>query len=127
MPRLPSTPVWIWLLTFVAVLVWSAVEPKDYFTWFLEVTPALVALPVLVATRRQFPLTPLVYVLILFHAITYVHKKFFQAATDLGCDDKLGFRDIARRIASSLVDRSSQDGLVVGIEGASRTECQCAQ
>ena len=45
MPRLPSTPVWIWLLTFLAVLVWSAVEPKDYFTWFLEVTPALVALP----------------------------------------------------------------------------------
>ena len=69
MPRLFSTPVWIWLLTFLAVLLWSAVEPKDYFTWFLEVTPALVALPVLVATRRRFPLTPLVYVLILGHAI----------------------------------------------------------
>jgi len=67
--RLPSAPVWIWLLTFFAVLVWSAIEPRDYFTWFLEVMPALVALPVLIATRRQFPLTPLVYVLILGHAI----------------------------------------------------------
>jgi putative membrane protein len=69
LPRLPSAPVWIWLLTFLAVLVWSAIEPRDYFTWFLEVTPALVALPVLIATRRRFPLTPLVYVLILGHAI----------------------------------------------------------
>ena len=69
MPSLLTAPVVLWLLTFVAVLVWSAVEPKDYLTWFLEVTPALVALPVLVATRRRFPLTTLVYVLILVHAI----------------------------------------------------------
>ncbi len=61
--------VWIWLLTFLGVLAWSAIEPRDYFTWILEVTPALVALPLLVATRRRFPFTPLVYVLILGHAI----------------------------------------------------------
>jgi putative membrane protein len=59
----------IWLLVFVGVLAWSAVEPKDYFTWFLEVVPALIALPLLAATRRRFPLTPLVYALILLHAI----------------------------------------------------------
>jgi hypothetical protein len=35
-----------------------------------------------------------------------------------GDDDKLGFRDVAKRIATSLVDRGFQDGLVVGIEGA---------
>ena len=35
-----------------------------------------------------------------------------------GDDDKLGFRDVAKRIAKSLVDRVSQDGLVIGIEGA---------
>ena len=59
----------IWLLVFMGVLAWSAVEPKDYFTWFLEVVPALIALPLLAATRRRFPLTPLVYALILLHAI----------------------------------------------------------
>lgn len=35
-----------------------------------------------------------------------------------GDEDKLGFRDVAKRIAISLVDRASEDGLVVGIEGA---------
>ena len=61
--------VWIWLLIYFGVLAWSAIEPRDYFTWFLEVVAALVALPVLAVTRRRFPLTPLVYVLILGHAI----------------------------------------------------------
>lgn len=35
-----------------------------------------------------------------------------------GDTDKLGFRDVARRIAKALVDRASEDGLVVGVEGA---------
>lgn len=32
-------------------------------------------------------------------------------------EDKLGFRDIAKRIATSLVDRASEEGLVIGVEG----------
>src|SRR5437762_11456403 len=51
-----------------AVLVWSAIHPHDYFTWFLEVFPALIAAPILVATRKRFPLTTLSYVLITIHA-----------------------------------------------------------
>jgi putative membrane protein len=51
------------------VLVWSAINPHDYFTWFLEVAPILVALPVLLMTYRQFPLTNLLYVLVALHAI----------------------------------------------------------
>ena len=35
-----------------------------------------------------------------------------------GDEDKLGFREVARRIATSLVDRPSEDGLVIGVEGA---------
>lgn len=35
-----------------------------------------------------------------------------------GGEDKLGFRDVASRIASSLIDQSSDKGFVVGIEGA---------
>jgi putative membrane protein len=58
-----------WLSVFFAVLAWSAWKPHDYPTWWLEVSPALVALVLLAATRRSFPLTPLAYWLILFHAI----------------------------------------------------------
>lgn len=59
----------VWLVVFCGVLAWSAWNPHDYPTWLLEVFPALVALTLLVATRQRFPLTPLVYWLILAHAI----------------------------------------------------------
>ena len=59
----------LWLVIFFAVLLWSVIEPKDLFTWFLEVFPALIALVVLAKTRHSFPLTPLLYQLILLHAI----------------------------------------------------------
>ncbi|MGH1461786.1 MAG: DUF2238 domain-containing protein [Neptuniibacter sp.] len=49
--------------------MWSAIEPKDQFTWFLEVLPALVGAVLLVTTRNSFPLTPLLYLLILIHCV----------------------------------------------------------
>lgn len=58
-----------WLGIFFLVLGWSAWNPHDYPTWWLEVLPALVALLVLALTRERFPLTPLVYWLILVHAV----------------------------------------------------------
>src|SRR5210317_311887 len=59
----------LWLLVFAVVLVWSAINPADYFTWFLEVLPAIIGLLVLLATRKSFPLTPLLYLLILIHCV----------------------------------------------------------
>jgi putative membrane protein len=58
-----------WLATFFAVFAWSGFAPRDYFTWLLEVAPAIIALAVLAATRKRFPLTPLAYVLILVHSL----------------------------------------------------------
>ena len=58
-----------WWLVFTAVLAWSAWQPHDYPTWWLEVIPALVAAAVLFFTRRRFPLTPMLYLLILLHSI----------------------------------------------------------
>lgn len=52
-----------------AVLAWSACRPHDYFTWMLEVAPAVIAFVVLFLTRKRFPLTPFLYCLIAFHAI----------------------------------------------------------
>ncbi|HEY9199550.1 MAG TPA: DUF2238 domain-containing protein [Gammaproteobacteria bacterium] len=62
-------PSLLWLAVYFTVLIWSAIDPKDGFTWFLEVFPALLALPILAFTRRRFPLTPLVYALLLAHAV----------------------------------------------------------
>jgi len=59
----------LWLSIYFGVLAWSAVAPKDRFTWVLEVLPALVGLGVLALTWRSFPLTRLVYWLILIHCV----------------------------------------------------------
>ena len=60
---------WIWIGVFLAVLVWSGIGPKDTVTWGLEVAPAVLGGVVLWFTRERFPLTTLVYVLILVHCI----------------------------------------------------------
>ena len=57
------------LLLALGVLVWSGIAPKDRFTWLLEVLPVLVGVPILVATHRRFPLTPLLYRLLFGHAV----------------------------------------------------------
>ena len=60
---------WAWLALFWGVLVWSAVDPRDRLTWWLEVAPALAGFLVLAGTRRSFPLTPLAYTLVLLHCL----------------------------------------------------------
>jgi len=59
----------VWLAIFLGVLGWSAIDPHDYTTWWLEVTPALIALGIILLTRNSFPLTPLLYWLVLLHAV----------------------------------------------------------
>jgi putative membrane protein len=58
-----------WLTAFFACLAWSAWQPHDYPTWWLEVAPALLAFVILVFTRKRFALTPLAYWLILVHCL----------------------------------------------------------
>src|SRR5215212_4809070 len=57
------------LIAFLAVFLWSLIRPHDYFTWLLEVFPAIIGFVLVVATRRRFPLTPLLLVLLCLHAI----------------------------------------------------------
>lgn len=59
----------VWLAIFFLVLGWSAWQPHDYPTWWLEVMPALIVLLVLALTRKRFPLTQLAYWLILVHSV----------------------------------------------------------
>lgn len=52
----------------LVMLAASGVGPYDRTTWTMEIFPVVLAVPVLVATARRFPLTPLVYRLIFLHA-----------------------------------------------------------
>ncbi len=58
-----------WLLLVLAVLLWSGVDPRDRFTWFLEVAPVLIGLPILLLSHGRFPLTPLAYGLLALHGV----------------------------------------------------------
>jgi putative membrane protein len=58
-----------WIVIFLGVLAWSGIDPKDFTTWCLEVFPAVTGAIVLWFTRERFPLTTLVYVLILAHSL----------------------------------------------------------
>jgi putative membrane protein len=72
------------LAAVIAVFVWSAWRPFDRLTWFLEVAPVIVAVPLLVVTRTRFPLTTLVYALIAGHAaILMVGGKYTYAEVPL--------------------------------------------
>ena len=58
------------LLLVVAVgLAWSGLAPYDRTTWWLEIFPILIGAPILIATHRRFPLTPLLYTLLAIHAV----------------------------------------------------------
>jgi putative membrane protein len=72
------------LAVFTLVLGWSAVHPHDYFTWGLEILPALIALAVLAYSYRKFPFTTFVYVLITIHAcILFVGGHYTYAEVPL--------------------------------------------
>jgi len=87
----------------VLALLLSGWRPFDRLTWFLEVFPVLVAIPLLWATRAGFPLTRLLYWLIVVHALVlmlgghYTYARvplgfWFEEAFDLGRNhyDRLG-------------------------------------
>ncbi|ROU02052.1 DUF2238 domain-containing protein [Marinobacter sp. R17] len=61
--------MYAWTAIFAAVLTWSGIQPTDRMTWVLEVLPAVIGAVALAVTRNRFPLTPLLYGLILIHCI----------------------------------------------------------
>jgi putative membrane protein len=81
------------LLGLVAVaLVVSGVGPYERATWLLEVAPVLIGVPLLLATARRFPLTPLVYRLIFVHALILIlggHYTYARVPLGLWLQDLL--------------------------------------
>jgi putative membrane protein len=56
----------------VLLLVATGLAPYEHSTWLMEVAPVLIVAPVLVATYRRFPLTPILYYLIFVHAVVLI-------------------------------------------------------
>lgn len=79
-------------LTFAALalalmLVYTGISAGDKLTWLMEVTPVIVVVPLLLATAKRYPLTPLLYTLIFFHAIILmVGGMYTYAKVPIGFD-----------------------------------------
>ena len=57
------------LTILVVVFVWSVIAPLERLTWWLEIFPILIALPILFLSYKNLQFTRLAYILMLIHAI----------------------------------------------------------
>ena len=57
------------LAVFFVTLIWSITNPKEGFTCFLEIIPAIIGILVLTFTFKKFRFTNFTYLLILVHCI----------------------------------------------------------
>jgi putative membrane protein len=62
----------VFVVLLLPILGWSAVRPHDFFTWFLEVVPVLIGVPLMLAVRRRFPLSTLLLVLVWLHCVVLI-------------------------------------------------------
>jgi len=81
----PSQRESVWELRLLVVLtlaalVYSGIAPFDRLTWGLEVSWVVVGVPLLIATRRRFPLTPLLYRLLFLHALILILGGYYTYA-----------------------------------------------
>ena len=89
-PRFPLTL----LAIAIVLLAISAYKPYEMATWWMEVAPVIVAIPILLATYRRFPLTPLVYTLIFVHACILIlggHYTYARVPLGFWVQDLFGF------------------------------------
>ncbi|TNF34240.1 MAG: DUF2238 domain-containing protein [Gammaproteobacteria bacterium] len=64
-------PVTLLLIVSLALLA-SGIAPYDRLTWWLEVAPVLIVMPLLLLSWQRFPLTPLLYWLIAIHCLILI-------------------------------------------------------
>ena len=57
----------LYIALFFVGLIISAINPFEYFTWFLEVSPAIIGLIILMGTYSKFKFTNFTYLFILIH------------------------------------------------------------
>jgi putative membrane protein len=82
------------LLTGTLLLALTAIHPHDYPTWWMEVAPIFIAIPVLVATYKKYTLTPLTYRLLFLHALILMvggHYTYAEVPLGFWMQDWFGF------------------------------------
>jgi putative membrane protein len=82
------------LILVVVALVLSGLAPYDRGTWWLEIFPILIGVPILVATYRRFPLTTLLYTLLAIHALILMvggHYTYARVPIGFWVQDLFGF------------------------------------
>jgi len=86
-PAKPSARLAASAVLILSLLIVSGIAPYDRLTWLMETMPVLIALPVLVATYRRYPLTLLLYGAIAVYAVVLiVGAHFTYARVPLGHD-----------------------------------------
>lgn len=84
LPAGRSKALYLFLILSTAGLLVSAIHPHDYFTWWLEVLPAIIAMVVIFITGKKFPLSDLLYILILIHCfVLYLGGHYTYAEVPL--------------------------------------------
>ena len=74
-------------LLLALFLIYTGVSATEKVTWIMEVTPVIIIVPLLLLTAKRYPLTPLLYALIFFHAIILmVGGQYTYAKVPIGFD-----------------------------------------
>jgi putative membrane protein len=84
----------IMLILGAVLLTLSGIAPYDRATWWMEVAPVLIVVPILLATARHFPLTPLAYRLIFIHCLILMlggHYTYARVPLGFWVQDLLDF------------------------------------
>jgi putative membrane protein len=83
--------IYVMLFIFMISLFWSVTNPKEAFTCFLEIIPAIIGILILAFTFKKFRFTNFTYFLILLHCIilfigghyTYAEVPLFDIIRDV--------------------------------------------
>ena len=74
-------------LLLALFLIYTGISATEEVTWIMEVTPVIIIVPLLLLTAKRYPLTPLLYALIFFHAIILmVGGQYTYAKVPIGFD-----------------------------------------
>jgi len=81
----------VFLAALLPVVIWSWIAPQDRFTWWLEVAPALIGVPLMLWLQKRFPLSTMLLALLWLHIVvllvgghyTYAKVPLFDWLRDL--------------------------------------------
>jgi putative membrane protein len=79
---------------WIGALIFSAIGTRDIGTWWMETAPASLGIAILIATRKSFPFTPLLYGLMLLHALILMlggHYTYAEVPLGYWMKDWFGF------------------------------------